>query len=594
MSIATQITRLNNNIEAIKNTKQQIKDAVNNDFDIIANEQIENYDTLIENGLELYKQYIPPVETNQATEIQVTDAMKCNSNKLELFGNTEQASYSGKNLIPTQVNLWEQGAITSATGEDSSSTTRLRTKEYYPISNDTDYRVSIQDSNYCFLNIILYDNNKEYVGQYYSISPQINGTRNKLINIPSGTMPNVAYYRAVVRNTDNNATIIANEIEIAKPQIELGSTATDYEPYTGGQPSPNPDYPQDIHVVTGNNTIGVTGKNILNWNLFEGNNYVNVINKTQKILSLTGITKYYSGACILLNLKPNTQYTIKAIVTIIGTNSRGVIGIFNKNYNGAGELSSSNRIALSNNVTAPGEVLCTFTTDETGIVYILFQCNHNTNNGSITYENIQLEEGAIATSFEPYIHRDYSLNLGSLELCKIGNYQDYIYKENGNWYKYGIIYKKVLKGTEMWEKRFGTNLFDIQGFFNSKKFVVGYGLSNYYKYNSVQSGLNVNLSNGEFALQEFSSTYNVFIKNTNYNNINDFKTWLSTHNTSVYFPLVTPTTTQITDETLITQLEAIYNHLALVKGVNHITVTASDLAPYMKLSYKNYELTSNE
>ena len=30
------------------------------------------------------------------------------------------------------------------------------------------------------------------------------------------------------------------------PQLELGSVATSYEPYTGGQPSPNPEYPQDV------------------------------------------------------------------------------------------------------------------------------------------------------------------------------------------------------------------------------------------------------------------------------------------------------------------------------------------------------------
>ena len=47
-------------------------------------------------------------------------------------------------------------------------------------------------------------------------------------------------------------------------QIEEGSTATDYEPYCGGQPSPNPDYPQEIKVVTGNNLIKHVGKNLLN------------------------------------------------------------------------------------------------------------------------------------------------------------------------------------------------------------------------------------------------------------------------------------------------------------------------------------------
>ena len=39
-----------------------------------------------------------------------------------------------------------------------------------------------------------------------------------------------------------------SEIEnvISEIQLEAGDTATAYEPYTGGQPSPNPDYPQEI------------------------------------------------------------------------------------------------------------------------------------------------------------------------------------------------------------------------------------------------------------------------------------------------------------------------------------------------------------
>ena len=36
-------------------------------------------------------------------------------------------------------------------------------------------------------------------------------------------------------------------------QIEEGSTATEYEPYTGGIPSPNPDYPQKISSINGVN-----------------------------------------------------------------------------------------------------------------------------------------------------------------------------------------------------------------------------------------------------------------------------------------------------------------------------------------------------
>jgi hypothetical protein len=45
--------------------------------------------------------------------------------------------------------------------------------------------------------------------------------------------------------------------------LEKGTEAHSYEPYTGGQPSPSPDYPQEIKSVV-NPTIKVVGKNLLN------------------------------------------------------------------------------------------------------------------------------------------------------------------------------------------------------------------------------------------------------------------------------------------------------------------------------------------
>lgn len=46
-----------------------------------------------------------------------------------------------------------------------------------------------------------------------------------------------------------------------KCMLEKGSEVTSYEPYTGGQPSPSPDYPQEIKSVV-NPTVKVVGKNL--------------------------------------------------------------------------------------------------------------------------------------------------------------------------------------------------------------------------------------------------------------------------------------------------------------------------------------------
>lgn len=64
-------------------------------------------------------------------------------------------------------------------------------------------------------------------------------------------------------NTNDTNVAKANTITVSEYMVEYGSEPTTYEPYTGGIPSPNPDYPQEIKSVV-NPTVKVCGKNLLN------------------------------------------------------------------------------------------------------------------------------------------------------------------------------------------------------------------------------------------------------------------------------------------------------------------------------------------
>ena len=140
---------------------------------------------------------------------------------------------SGKNILPTSASDWEQGSISSgSTGGNSSNTKRIRTINYYPIQSGIDYHISVQNTKYTFLNMCLYDSDYTFLGGYYeTVSTSISGATNLTINIPTSTYSNVAYMRVTMRNTDNTSTITANEVETAKPMIELGTQATTFEPY---------------------------------------------------------------------------------------------------------------------------------------------------------------------------------------------------------------------------------------------------------------------------------------------------------------------------------------------------------------------------
>ena len=54
----------------------------------------------------------------------------------------------------------------------------------------------------------------------------------------------------------NNGTMTAEFYDI---QLEYGSSVTAYEPYTGGQPSPSPDYPQSIELADQPITVTIKG-----------------------------------------------------------------------------------------------------------------------------------------------------------------------------------------------------------------------------------------------------------------------------------------------------------------------------------------------
>jgi uncharacterized protein (UPF0179 family) len=78
----------------------------------------------------------------------------------------------------------------------------------------------------------------------------------------SNTLENAEVSKVCFNITEGKTYDISNILI----QIEKGSVATSYEPYTGGIPSPSPDYPQEIKRVV-NPVVKVCGKNLLQPNL---------------------------------------------------------------------------------------------------------------------------------------------------------------------------------------------------------------------------------------------------------------------------------------------------------------------------------------
>ena len=440
--------------------------------------------------------------------------------------------------------------------------------------------------------------------------------------------------------------------------------------FTYGSIAPNPDCPIPVNVVTGDNTIKVEGKN-----LFSG--YTKGIGINGTTGAETADANAGASDYIPLHVTGDNKYKIWGLPTTISS--------FVAGYNSKKEfLGRTGGLTLGEFTLAP-QFFVGGTPQGTGdIEYIrVHSYKISTSTGTINdidNAKVMLEAGTTATSYEPYQSQTYPINLGSMELCKIGEYQDVIKRSSGKniwnedweigaykwgdgektannstirskdkmpikssttyylsipseiileffdenktflgsstnidknnsgtfttpsnakyfilyttttygttykndiminegttalpyepygkvWYKYSAIGKVVLDGSENWQvSNTGTDKYIYYAYNHSVQPISTSGYSNYYPFIAIGGD---NTNQGIFAVTDY-----VRIRYGQEDTIPNFKTWLSTHNTTLYYVLATPTITEITDTTLINQLEAIklsYNEQTNISQTN--------------------------
>lgn len=212
------------------------------------------------------------VELEGAGMLVLPNSLDAPLERLELGGKTEQVTTSGKNLFDFS-NL-ESGRINISTGslEEHNHTRRLA--DYIDITDITSFSFYLPGYNKAngavYVIIYYYDKDKNYLS-YKPCGDKIE----KYENITP--VENAVYIKvSLEQNT------IDNPQNIFKVQLEKGAKSTAYEPYTGGKPSPSPEYPQEIKNVGKWNEekqkyevdVKVTGKNLFDKRLLEGGSFV--------------------------------------------------------------------------------------------------------------------------------------------------------------------------------------------------------------------------------------------------------------------------------------------------------------------------------
>lgn len=170
---------------------------------------------------------------------------------LKLFGKSEQFKTTGAQLLDFSDLIGKTETKNGATykiNEDQSvsvSGTPTKYTSFYLKG------ISLKAGSYCFI-----DNQKSS-----EIFVQLIGKGNMDRNFTLTEDSDISVY--VVFNVgENNTKTFDSTI---KAMLNVGSTALPWEPYTGGQPSPSPDYPQEIKSAGdgGSVAVKVTGKNLL-------------------------------------------------------------------------------------------------------------------------------------------------------------------------------------------------------------------------------------------------------------------------------------------------------------------------------------------
>ena len=335
-----------------------------------------------------------------------------------------------------------------------------------------------------------------------------------------------------------------------------------YEPYTGGQPSPSPDFPQNISVLTGNLKLTSCGKNLFD---------INSLNFENVWIRPTGekVAANNNGFLSYVEILPNAEYilSLNRIVSSIG------ICEYDKDKN------FIQRIVVSN---SSSKTIITSTTTKFIGVFINIDGTTLVTKDIIYECEPQLEKSNQATPYEPY--QSTSLNITIPENEFIGKindtYKDTLkveYNEEDGQYHLVLnkmIGKVVLDGSETITIN---NTGTANWYYTIKKtmnnYVGGVGLSNYYKY------ANISNSNTVEGFAMVVSPKSIRIRYGTEDTPTNYKNWLSTHNTEVYYPLATPYEVDLgIVDTLLS-----YNEVTNV-------FTDSDLYPVINAKYyKDFE-----
>lgn len=303
------------------------------------------------------------VESVSGTLLNVKDSAEAFVENLVVHGKTEQVQTTGAQLLDEQLLL----NINSPNYDKTTSASGII---WYTFPVEGTVTISVKNNkNAEYLKVTAKPDKSKgvWLSHNTSSSARFATLNTEDGNVYLGVNNNLTQIKAMLKNTGG-------------VMINKGETAKSYEPYTGGKPSPSPEYPQEIVNAGKQNEdtgkyevdVKVTGKNLIN---------EKEIHKTQDNYFVS--YKLYGGKGI--DLKAGITYTFS-------TNRRADAYI--KKYDNLQEI-----------IKVYGKQKLTYTPETNVKVCLIVNISKEIDNDI----KMQLEEGTDATSYEPYKEQTLTL-----------------------------------------------------------------------------------------------------------------------------------------------------------------------------------------
>lgn len=496
----------------------------------------------------------PYLNNNDSTHITSSDNGSLKN--IVVKGNTVQNSTNGLNLLDfNNINTTTMYGITLTNNGDGSFSVKGQATSTFNIESNN---FKVEEGDYKLIDYMkgIYPTSEPNASRLQIYSSNDNSgltTLNKYSSeqVTTGHLIGSDYYRFRFKFITGETYDLTY-----KPMFYQDGDGT-FEPYTGGQPSPNPDYPQEVNGVS-----EINGK-IIGKNLFDINKIKEISDAIKRnddgSLTITS-TSADSSVATKMALKDLADLEIGKtyIISFITTGKKQIYLNEVKQYWGSDSVLTITQDMLNSNVH-----LYPKGTSSTDIV-----------------SGIQIEEASTATNYQPYQSQSFNYTLSKPLYRLSDSVYDYIDLNRGKIVRnIGVI---TFDGSDDEDIRLSppdgsrrVYLYSFRNSILSIENINAYCKSNMFKFTNLWN--NGIMSHNHLF---YVSSTNIYVSYNEITSLNDFKTWLNQNPITVVYQLATPT-----EEPLPPDLQTLLQSLKSYYPQTNIMFD-TEVEPYINFDYK--------